>query len=144
MSRQHLTMLTARTLPKVQDFDIVSVHPVFIATRRPGAARVMVPKAVAIPVPPPPPVAPSVGLVAVALGPERRVAVIRNTGGKSSIVHEGQMIDGWRVSEIAADHLMLTNEARVIALRFGKGDARPNVPRPSTIMITEQAWLRRR
>ncbi len=46
-------------------------------------------------------------LVAVAIGPERRAAIVQLTAGGSQVLMQGEHIDDWVLTQIAPDHVVL-------------------------------------
>jgi hypothetical protein len=46
-------------------------------------------------------------LVAVAIGPERRAAIVQLTAGGSQVLMQGEHIGDWVLTQIAQDHVVL-------------------------------------
>ena len=60
--------------------------------------------------------APATRLIAVAIGPDRSAAVLQLTSGKTSVLLQGERIDGWVLSLVAPDHVLLRSNERQVAL----------------------------
>ena len=59
---------------------------------------------------------PASRLVAVAIGPDRSAAILQLTSGKTCVLVQGEHIDGWTLSAIASDHVMLSNALQQVSL----------------------------
>jgi general secretion pathway protein N len=98
------------TLPLQTPFQVLSLasfaafneRPIFSAQRKPIAPA---PVGAAASAPPPPPTATLVGII---IDPQRQMALIRTPSSPLAVaVTVGQTVQGWQVSEIAPDRVVL-------------------------------------
>lgn len=88
------------TVPSPEAFDDINARPIFSADRKPlvqaaGAATSGNP--------------PNVTLVGVILDSQDKIAMVRTPGQPyAGAFHLGADVSGWRLSEIAADHIVLS------------------------------------
>jgi hypothetical protein len=99
--------LPAWEMQPAEAFAQVLERPLFTEGRRPPRPEV-------------PPVATAreeaalaVVLTAVILAPDRRLAVVETSGGKTETLSLGDAVDGWRLVEIGAEHLTFDSGGRV-------------------------------
>lgn len=92
----------------LEQFAEISARPIFTPSRRPlpqKAETVVLP---AVKTTPPPPLIGYWTLVGVAIWPENKVAILQSAGGMTEIAAIGQTVGGWKVVDIAADHIVLS------------------------------------
>jgi hypothetical protein len=102
-------------LRPVETFAVIAERPLFQPSRRPAIPPPPVPApvpvaavAVVAPVSPPPPPAPPpvlapMTLLAVAISPDKREAVLGLPGGKSTTMAEGESVNGWVLAKVLPD-----------------------------------------
>lgn len=107
-----------QALPDLAGFAVIADRPLFRPTRRPTAPPP--PKPVVIDVPPPalPPPPPANRLLAVAISPTRRAAVLQLTNGKTLVIREGGSVSGWTVTSILPDRALLSSPGGSVTLSF--------------------------
>jgi hypothetical protein len=93
-------------------------HPLFAEGREPPQTN--------MPKPEPPRL--EARLAGVSLSPDAKEAMFMRPGGKAVSVREGQVIDGWTVSDIATDRVVLT-------CAFGERTVRPAPGAPGDIPV---------
>jgi hypothetical protein len=115
----HLSMTVWRKIASIDTFNSIAARPIFSPTRRPSApvAKQALARVKLSPVTVPPR-SPADALVAVAIGPERRVAVVRLGSGRTRVLMEGDHVEGWTMAQIAPDHVVLQNGATSALLPF--------------------------
>jgi hypothetical protein len=139
-----LTIALRQLLPAVDHFNAIAARPLFSPGRAP---RVVEQKAMqvyvtAVPLRTPP-VPLGATLLAVAMGPGRRVAVLRLESGKTRVILEGEGVEGWTLAQVTRDHVLLHNEARTVVLAFASRADGLSVT-PSPIRASGNSILRRR
>jgi hypothetical protein len=127
-----LSSTRARALAAVETYAAIAQRPLFTPARRP--ASVPPPKEVAPappPSPPPPPELPKVLLLAVAISPDRREALLRLPTGPSSTLAEGDALEGWILDKVLPDRVVFRFGDMEKELAFPAPQAsRPRGPRP--------------
>jgi hypothetical protein len=118
----------ARFVPPPADrFSEIAERPLFVPGRRPQPDE-----AAAAPTPAPP--RPTLVVQGVVLTPERRYAVIRHGNPpKLDSISEGATVDGWKVTSIDTDRIVLSAAAATVEFevaKSGHGDA-PDLGRAS-------------
>jgi hypothetical protein len=61
---------------------------------------------------------PASQLVAVAIGPDRSAAILRLTSGKTTVLLQGEQIDGWVLTRVLPHRVLLTSGAGAAELRL--------------------------
>lgn len=121
-----------RTLAAMTSFAEFVDRPLFAPTRRPPPPQPEPQSAAAAPPPAPPPPAlppefPNVTLLAVALAPNSRQAVIRLPTGHPSTLREGEAIEGWVLIQIEPDRVVFRNDRIERDLSFAVSQSRPSL-----------------
>jgi general secretion pathway protein N len=109
--------LAIRPTPELAALQATRARPVFTPSRRPIEAKQ--PGSAETPLQAtetPPPVT---RLIAVATGPQRKVAIVQLTTGGTSVVMEGEEINGWTLTRI---------EPGQVCLKAGKREAIFSLP----------------
>lgn len=75
-------------------------RPLFAPTRRPAPAPAAATDAADA-------ASPASQLVAVAIGPDRSAAILRLTSGRTSVLLQGEQIDGWVLAQVAPHRVLL-------------------------------------
>lgn len=131
-------MLNPLARLRPDDLPGLAGRPLFSPSRRPP--EVVVENAVvdAEPEPSPPPRVGLVGIVAAAQG--QAFAVVRDeAGGATRTLRKGDDVDGWTVSDVAADRVVLGNgEREETLLLFAPGD-RPEGDGDDDAMMADRA-----
>jgi hypothetical protein len=65
---------------------------------------------------------PASRLIAVAIGPDRRAAILRLTSGKTSVLMQGQAIDGWTLALVAPHRVTLRSGSQRAELVLPGGE----------------------
>jgi hypothetical protein len=130
--------LQPRPVRELANYAAISERPLFAASRRPTPPPP--PKEIAVAQPPPEPAPPlprefpAVTLLAVALSPDRREAVLRLPTGGSSTLVEGAEFQGWTLVEVAADRVVFRLGDVEKQVSFPKPvPTRPNASRPPAL-----------
>ncbi len=108
-------------LAALTNFEEVAERPLFNPTRRPVTPPPPAPiKAAAQQAPPPPlpPEPPATRILAVAIGPGRRAAVLQLTNGKTAVVLEGGQVGSWILTRVLPDRAILTSPEAATTLSF--------------------------
>ena len=128
-------------MPSKDEFLVMWERPLFLQSRRrtvaikPTAPPVKVTRP-AKPRPKPTPKLRDLALVGIALIGERRLALLRPSGGKDVIqVVEGEALDGWQVEAI---------ETEAVTFRFGSNKQRIEFPKPANPAASTRAPARLR
>lgn len=86
--------------PPSSAFDVIENQPIFTSDRKP-----LVPSAAGPAAPPPPP---AIALVGIILDPTTKLALIRSPNSPLATAYaEGASIDGWILTQIAPDKIVL-------------------------------------
>jgi hypothetical protein len=85
-------------------------RPLFTPARRPSPAPAAAASADAA--------SPASQLVAVAIGPDRSAAILRLTSGKTTVLLQGEQIDGWVLTRVLPHRVLLTSGAGAAELRL--------------------------
>lgn len=123
----------AFALPTIRTFDAINDRPIFSPDR-----KAIAPAAVATSAAPPPP--PSAALVGVILDNQTRLALMKSSAAPLETAYAvGAMVDGWQVSEIDRDKVVLrsgltTDEIKLEANRAAKSDR----PAAAAIAVTQE------
>lgn len=132
------TIPKAHSVEPLETYRAISERPLFSPSRRPLPPPLhetnAPPPAAAISPPSPPKSLPKLLLLAVAIAPDRREAVLRLPTGKSSTMCEGDVIDDWVVKKILPDRIVFSLADREQELAFPAAQesnaARPPFPVP--------------
>jgi len=89
-------------------------RPLFSPARRPAPAPAAASGSTDI-------AAPVSGLVAVAIGPDRSAAILRLTSGRTSVLMQGEQVDGWVLAEVAPHRVLLRSGSALSELRLPGG-----------------------
>jgi hypothetical protein len=101
--------------PQAENFEALVQRPLFAASRRsaeiapPDTARLLLGR---------------YRISGLLIAPHRRIALLVGPDGKSREVSEGSEVDGWRIAEINARHLLLTRASERLEYPVG-ADAYP-------------------
>lgn len=111
-----------RAVSPAGSYDDITRRPVFAASRRPFAAPLPTPVRIvnAVPAPPPPVIPPVDRLLAVVIGPKRRIAVVQLPSGKTSVLIEGDQIGDWTLNTVAPDHVAFRSPPGEVLIPFTK------------------------
>lgn len=109
---QQQTVVQAKAPPPAQysleKFAEISARPIFTPSRRPLPQKVETAALPTVKMTPPPPLIGYWTLVGVAIWPENKVAILQSAGGTTEIATIGQTVGGWKVDDIATDHIVLS------------------------------------
>lgn len=94
----------AFTPPPIERFESFDERPLFSRARKPWLAAAD--RNIEISDQPPPP--PNVELMGVLLAGEDRLAIVKPSGAETRTIHTADTIDGWQVSSIEEDRLVLS------------------------------------
>jgi hypothetical protein len=93
----------AHTLGPLSAYEAVSGRPLFTPTRRPAPIQAAAD--------PQQDTAPVVALIAIAIGPGRKAAILKLKSGGTAVLMAGESIDGWVLADISASGVVLRNGA---------------------------------
>jgi hypothetical protein len=92
-------------------YEEIAARTLFTPQRRPPAAPVLAAAAAQDSVP-------FTGLVAVAIGPDRRAAILQLASGRTAVLMQGETVDGWVLSDVSPGQVTLRSASGETALRF--------------------------
>ena len=125
----------AAEVPTFDQLAATRHRPLFSPTRRPPPEEKQAPTTDAQRLPP------DIVLNAIILGPGVRTALLkRGRDTKALPASTGTDIDGWLVTEIAPNHVILSRSTETITLEFPK---RANLPVPLPVGPTRRADITR-
>lgn len=108
--------LTLRTPPDGAVLSATLDRPLFAPARRPAPAPVAATDAADT-------ASPASQLLAVAIGPDRSAAILRLTSGRTSVLLQGEQIDGWVLAQVAPHRVLLRSVTGQAELRLpGAGE----------------------
>jgi hypothetical protein len=108
-----LPPLDARTTPDLGQLSTTLSRPLFREDRRaPPSVQAPADAAPDAALEPPP----ASRLIAVAIGPDRRAAILQLTAGGTAVLMQGEQTGGWTLDDIAPDHVTLREGARAARL----------------------------
>lgn len=107
-------------------------RPLFSASRRPQKPPAAPVAQVVVPVAAPPPPAPALRLIGIVQDPENAAGLVKRGTGPTLVLHAGDPVDGWSVSEIGPEHLTLRLGDQVQTYRLFAAATPPGLrPRPA-------------
>ncbi len=108
---EHIVLppLDLRPIPDLAQFSATLSRPLFREDRRAPPVALAAPGVVLDAVAEPPPAS---RLIAVAIGPDRRAAILQLTAGGTAVLMQGERTGGWTLADIAPDHVTLREGAR--------------------------------
>ena len=136
-----------RPLAPVASFSAIATRPLFSPGRRPDLPPPPPPVAVTVAPPPPPPAAltPPGTLLGVLISPAGSAAILKLASGRSATVAEGADVEGWTVTQVSADRVMLAAGASSLEMTFPASQASAaSASRPGAAPGSPTAPLRRR
>lgn len=109
--------------PPQATFAAIDARPIFNPTRKPVEATAVAGNSTAA-------APPDVVLVGVIIDPKNQLALVKREGAPfAESLALGASLDGWEVTEIAADHVTLRSAAQEFVLGLdGKRKSQPNQP----------------
>ena len=117
-------------LPALVSYDTIEERPLFVEGRRPPSEEPEEPEEVAVVANINPP---SMTLLGVLITPDGRFALVRTQQPPEvKRLHEGDLVDGWKLAEIAPGRILVTQgeQKESLPLREYKYPAQPPAPPP--------------
>lgn len=127
-------------MPPREAFTEYATRPLFVVSRRPSPPPPAAPPAAKPPAPPPPspPAIPASNfvLMGIIVGAGAKVAVVKPPNAPAVVdVVEGQTINGWQITQILADRVIMKSSATHEEITFRKQSEKLGTPTPPQAAI---------